>query len=208
MTPTQAQRLIHDAMAKALVGFGFSGAGDIGCFARETDTAVDILHFGGRMAAGQVFMFGYNAAIRYSDLAPIVSAAHGDDPYYPTVTWPHHLLHEDREFVEWGLSSATASADLWMDVLQDIERYALPLFARLTDTAALGAGLERDDWGSQFIVTPEQRAQRLAAIAATEGDIARAVAIMETAIGRERHPGRRRRMQRFIASLEIRDKEA
>jgi hypothetical protein len=122
------------------------------------------------------------------------------DAIAPTLGVPIHLLSEDRKYHDWTVSE---DPKVWSDVLEDVKREielrALPFLDDHCTMEAVKARLATGDPHAWFALDAISRFELLALIECAEGNVERAIGVLETALEQlaEEPPKRRVPLERL-----------
>ncbi len=113
----------------------------------------------------------------------------------PTVAVPMHFLEPDRKYFDWILSEVTDWPAFGNEVVEAVERRALPFLDRYSSLDTVRAALESHDPRDWFTLDPTRRIETLALTHCASGELDRGVALLEKTLGdladapvKNRHP--------------------
>jgi len=200
MTSTQAEKVLSGALRDALEALGFNEHSRLS-FTRNDASGTSILNFGGRVENG-AFKFTFSVGLRFAEIEALLRPGI-EDPTYPTIQMPIHLLHQDRQYFEWELSDESDANEPAREVLVEVAEKAEPFLARYGKLQAVDESLASPNASDWFILTPDQRASVRAAMAKVAGRDQDARAILDEALADPRNakPVKKRRLQELRSRL-------
>lgn len=167
MNLSKAERMMSTAFREPLKQRGFSEAKRL-TFTRGGGDRVEIISIGARKAtkgpkAGQ-YCFTAGIGIRFEAIERVrENKKTAEQQFFSTVGSPLHLLRPERKYQEWCFDETTPPS---LEVISDIDRYALPFFERYKAIADVQQMLASEDPANWFTLSPGQRREMLDAIAA------------------------------------------
>ncbi|GJM24961.1 MAG: hypothetical protein DHS20C16_13760 [Phycisphaerae bacterium] len=182
MTPNQAEQLLNGFLSRVVSSLGFSRITD-GRYGRPEHDATAILSFPLRFSAHGLGVFTIWVTLRYESLARWLDDK-DESVANPTTIMPIHLLHEDKNFVEWKFSNAEELESSREAVLGELRSYAMPFIERYAKLPELRKALEshnKQDW-FDIGLNVDTRVTTLAAIQMVEGDKAGAIKTLDCGI--------------------------
>lgn len=165
MDLNKARRIMTSIFREPLLHRGFSETKRL-TFTRGEGDRVEIIAFGVRKAkagskAGQ-FCFGAGIGIRFDAIERVrENKKTADQELFSTVGLPLHLLRPERKYREWCFDDVTPPS---LEVIWDIDRYALPFLDRYRSIDDVRAALVSEDPINWFTLSPAQRTEILEAI--------------------------------------------
>jgi hypothetical protein len=167
------------------------------CFAQQHTHHFSILNYGGRVDR-DTYRFTCFAGLRFPEIEALLRPD-TDDPTFPTIVTPIHMLKPDCTFSEWELSEDVNAVSVVRAAYAEAMDLAIPFFNRFSDLAAVEKNLRSDDARDWFALGPDQRVGVLAGIAMCDGRSDEAKRVIEHAIVdlKDANPGRLRRLQRL-----------
>lgn len=165
MNLSKAERMIATAFRDPLKQRGFSEAKRL-TFMRGGGDRVEIISIGARKAAkgpkAGHYCFTAGIGIRFEAIERVrKNKKTPEQQFFPTVGSPLHLLRPERKYQEWCFDELTPPS---LEVITDIDQYALPFFDRyetIDDVQKVLASQDPLDW---FTLSPAQRIEMLEAI--------------------------------------------
>jgi hypothetical protein len=164
MTSKNAEGELGDLLSDPLAVHGFRRDRDL-VFSRRTHDRVDGIDFATLVDHNGIVRVSLAVTITFEALAPLLSDGQDERP---TVAMPAHLLHESEQYQDWVLSGRN-KAEIRNELLEEVERYALPFFDRYPDLDALHQALESDEPNDWIIFDTQQRIATLVAIDWVQG---------------------------------------
>ena len=181
MKLNEGRRVITHLFDESLTKLGFSHAGALS-FSRQSVDAIQLISFScrqNRMREGICFSFG--AGVRFDAVEDLL----GVDPeqrLFPTISKPLSVLKSASGYPEWCLNEDTDLSVVRLEVVHDIESYALPFLDRYSTLDSVCSQLSKEDPRQWFVLDPEQRIATLSAITHVKGDTAGALRILDEAL--------------------------
>lgn len=97
----------------------------------------------------------------------------------PTVAVPMHFLGPDRKYYDWVLSEVNDWPAFGSEVVEAIERRALPFLDRYSSLDAVRTALGSNDPRDWFTLDPTRRIETLARIHCALGELDRGMDLLE-----------------------------
>lgn len=169
-----------DLLKEPLHRHGFQHLKDLS-FGRSRHDGMELLSFGAHRGNAGEFCFSFGVGVRFDKLEAVLRPD-TEDALMPTIGKPLSVLKEAAAFPEWCFDGRAKAVDIGVQVLADIERYALPFLERYSSLAEVREALKQEDPRQWFVFTPEQRLATLAAIEHLEGHTVDAVRRLEAAL--------------------------
>lgn len=165
MNLSKAEREMSATFRGPLKQRGFSEAKRL-TFTRGTEDRIEMIHFGARKSrvgpqAGQ-YCFTAGIGIRFEALERVrENKKTADQALFSTIGSPLHLLRPERKYREWCFDHVIHPS---LEVISDIDMYALPFFDRYRRIDDIQAALASEDPMRWFTLSPNQRREMLDAI--------------------------------------------
>jgi hypothetical protein len=176
----EAERHLGESIEVALERHGFSREGRLD-FLRRAEGHVDRIGFS--VFADRIG--GIRASCGVGLRFPTVETWRPGDrnENAPTVAVPLHFLEPNRKYVDWVLSEVTDWPAFGRDVVEIIERRALPFLDRYSSLDVVRAALESSDPRDWFTLDPTSRIVTLALTHCASGEVDRGVTLLDKTLG-------------------------
>ena len=170
MDLNKARRMITSTFDGPLRSRGFSEAKRL-TFTRGSEDRVEIISFGIRRANSDSrsaqFCFSIGIGIRFEAIERVRKNRKADDQQlFSTIGSPLHLLRPERTYLEWCFDDLTPPS---LDVMSEIDLYALPFFDRYRVIDDVLTALASEDPMNWFTLSAAQRGEILEAISEAKG---------------------------------------
>lgn len=183
MTSKEAERMLDRFLSGVLAPLGFKRIQDQR-YGRPENDAIAQLSFPWRVSALGFGIFTAWVALRFESVAQWLDDGDDGSVATPTTVVPIHLLHDDKNLIEWKFSNFDDLEKLREAVLGELRTYAMPFIERYSRLAELRKSLEspnKQDWFSAGL-NVDTRVTTLAAIQLAEGDKAGAIKALDDGI--------------------------
>jgi hypothetical protein len=182
MTSKEAERMLEGFLSGMLAPLGFKRIQDQR-YGRPENDAFAQVSFPWRLSVQGFGVFTTWVALRFEPLAHWLADGDASDAE-PTTVMPIHLLHDNREIVEWEFASAADLEKSRDAVLGELRTYAQPFIERYSRLADLRKALESPDKKDWFVagLNVDTRVTTLAAIQLVEGGKASAMKTLDDGI--------------------------
>jgi len=159
---------------------GFRHLGDLS-FGRGPGSSVQMISFGARRGRSGEFCFSLGAGVRFDAIEALLRPGN-DDLQVATVAKPLSVLKPSSGFPEWCFDGQREPEDVITDVVQDVDRYAIPFLETCASLEQVAAQLETPDPRHWFVLSPEQRLMTLVAVKHVQGHREDALLCLDQAI--------------------------
>ena len=166
-------------------------------------SATKTLAFGGRLDSNlNQYMFACTVGIRFIEIEEIYRPQMLNE-ITRTIMIPLHLLHEDRIFFEWLFDENESDTSIKERIIREIKLYALPFFEKFSTIENVKCSLESSSPENWFVLNPEQRICILGIITYIQGNLDRAIEIIDNALEERKDdlPKKRRLLEQIHRQL-------
>lgn len=173
-------KCLRRLLAPPLSERGFRHLGELS-FGRGPVSAIQMISFGARRGRNGEFCFSLGAGVRFEAIEALLRPGN-DDLQGTTVAKPLSALKSSSGFPEWSLDGQREPEDVITDVVQDVDRYAIPFLETCSSLEQVAAQLEMTDPRQWFVLSPEQRLMTLVAVKHVQGHREDALLCLDRAI--------------------------
>lgn len=137
-------------------------------FGRESPRAVQIISFGSRRGRAGEFCVSFGAGVRFPEVEVLLRPG-DDDDLRTTIAKPLSVMKPCPAFPEWCFDGERAPEDLALEIMADVDAYAIPLLERYSSLDEVERSLRSESAADWFVLNPEQRLVTLSALEHTQG---------------------------------------